>query len=313
MTTQEIQEFVQGELSYLELSTEQQQKYINFIKDFDYYLKKNGKIEISAENVLLQRLEECIEFFKVQGFDEKTITELAKNVVTATKRKDWKVRFAFLRMINFEEKVITSNRQSQRFNLEKSHARKMHLVAINDRKSQNINTIINDTRGNFEKRFGIKIAELTNRYPISQETKDVWMFVTYMNDKQLKEYFGMTREELSYIYPTTKEEIAVIHKITTLSDKEILETYGITREELLQKHPLNNDTLKAIKSIHKSNIKAVEKTFDMPKEEVLHLRTITTEMIKAAANKKGIQIKKPTYSKDELREKLMKKGTYPNG
>lgn len=153
ITTQEIKEFVQGELSYLELSTEQQQKYINYIKDFDYYLKKNRKNEISAQNILLQRLEESIEFFRLQGFDEKSATELAKNVVTSTKRKDWKIRFAFLRMINFEEKVITSSHQSQRFSLEKSHARKMHLVSINDRKNQNINTIINDTRGSFEKKI----------------------------------------------------------------------------------------------------------------------------------------------------------------
>lgn len=186
----------------------------------------------------------------------------------------------------------------------------MYLVVNKIRNFQTHNMLFHQSNDFFEEKFNVKMETLK----LTQETKDIWMFITQMNDEKFHNFFGMTRDELSYIYPTTKEEIAVIHKIATLSDEEIIETYGILRKELLQKHPLNNDTLKAIKSIHKSSSKVIEKIFDQPKEEVLHLRTITTEMIKIAANGKNIQIKKATYSRDELRERLMnmKKGTYPN-
>lgn len=312
MTIQEIEEFVQGELSFLDLSTKEQERYIKFIKGLDEHYQNMHKPSMNATNTLLEKLEDCTEFFKIQGFDEKTSTEFAKKIVLESKRKDWKVRLSFLRILNFEDTIITNNYENLRFNLEKAHAKKMYLVALNDQKFQTRNIIINGIEKNFEKRFNIKLAELTNRYPITQETKDVWMFVTQMNDETFKNYFGITRDELSYIYPTTKEEIAVIHKIATLSDEEILETYGITRQELLQKYPLNSDTLKAVKSIYKSSSKAIQKTFDLPKDAVLHLRTITTEMIKAAANEKGIKIRKTSSSKNDTKEKTIKKGTYSN-
>jgi len=315
VTIQEIEEFVQGELSYLNLSTKEIEKYIKFILKIDRFLNKYNLDGTEIKNRFIQKLEDCIEFFKIQGFDDETCLEFAKKMVLESDRKDFKEKLSFLRAINLEEIVIMSDSQSLRFNIQKAHAKKMCLVNINDIKNQTRSFIIHETDDKAAKKLGIANLEmLVQQYPITKDIKEIWMIITSMTNSQFQDYFKLTREQLSYIYPTTKDELATLHFIAQLKDQEIIERYGITREELLNKHPLNNDTLKALKSIKQSNDKAVEKIFKKPKQEVLLLRTITTDMIKIAQQERLSLNRKP-YTKEELRQqfKTMKKGTHPIG
>ena len=309
MTIQEIEEFVQGELSQLDLSTKEKEKYIKFIIKLNNYYQFHKKTDINIKDLFIQKFEDALEFFKLQGFDDDKALELTKIVIVEWDRKNIKEKLSFLRVNNLEENVITRNSLSLRFNLEKSHAKKMYLVDINDKKTQTIHFIIHETDERFDKKFNVNIDQLLKKYPITEETQEVWMMITMMNDKDFQKFFGMTREELSFIYPTTKNEIATINLIANLTDEEIKERYGITRQELLSKHPLNSDTLRALKSLTFSSNKAIENTFNKSRDEILSLRTITTEMIIMAKEK--IKLKKNYYSKEELREKFktMKKGT----
>lgn len=314
MTIEEIKEFVQGELSYLNLSTKEKNTYIQFIKKMDNYYQTHNMENANTKSVFMNKLEDCIEFFKLQGFDEETSLVFAKKTIPSYDRKSFKNKLAFLRAINLEEGVVMHDSLSLRFNLEKAHARKKYLVDINNKEAQTRNFLIHDGDTRVKKRFNVEMNKLLKEYPLTKETMEVWMIIATMNDQKFEDFFKLTREELSYIYPTTKEELATLHLIATMSNEEIIEKYGITRQELLQKHPLNKDTLNAIRSIHQSSDNAVEKTFHKSKQEILKLRTLTTDMIKVAT-KENITLKRKTYTKEELLEKFktMKKGTYPNG
>lgn len=300
MTIQEIEEFVQGELSYLDLSTKLKERYIKFIKNTDEHFKYRNINNIDIKSLFLEKLEDSTEFFKIQGFDEKTSLEYAKTIVIETNSSKYKDKLAFLRVTNLQERVIMQNSLSLRFNLDKTHARKKYLIEINDRKSQTTSVLIHDSDERFKKRFNIDPTELIKKYPLNNESYVIWMMIATMNDLKFQEYFKLTREQLSYIYPTTKDEVATLHFIANLTDEEILERYDITREQLLEKHPLNNDTLKALKSLKLSSNKAIENTFNQTRQELLELRTITTEMIRTAQQKRN-------------HLKSIKKGTYPIG
>lgn len=314
MTIQEIEEFVQGELSDLNLSTEEKNKYIKFIKKQDTHYKTQNMNNIDAKNVFMQKFEDTLEFFRLQGFDEATALTLTKHAIIEYDRKKFQKKLAFLRVINFEEKVIMKNSLSLRFNLEKVHAKKMYLVSINNKKDHTSSFLIHDSDDRVKKRFNVDMDELTKQYPLSEETTEVWMIIATMNNQKFEEYFRLTREQLSYIYPTTKEELATLHKIATMKDEEIIENYGLTRDQLLEKHPLNTDTLNALRSIKKSSDKAIENTFNKTRQELVNLRTITTDMIRIA-QKERLMLRGKVLTKEELREqfKTMKKGTHPNG
>lgn len=314
MTIQEIEEFVVNELSDLNLSTKEKEKIVAFIKNQDNYYMNHKNPYIRAHNKFLEKLEDCIEIFRRQGFDYKESMELAKNAVLEHNRRDFKEKLAFLRAINLEESVILNDTLSLRFNLEKAHAKKMYLVATNNPNLQKLHRIIHENDSNFEKKFNLQMKDILKQYSLNQETIDVWMIISNMNDEKFQNYFGITREELSYIYPTTKDELATIHYISTLSDEEIIKRYGLTRIELLQKYPLNNDTLNALRSIRQASDKAIENTFHQTRQEILKLRTISTEMIKIAQRERLV-LKRKIYTKEELSEmlKAKKKGTYPNG
>lgn len=301
MTIQEIEEFVATELSDYNLSTKEKEKLVRYIKNQDEHYTIYKKPYAYALNIFLERWEDCIELFRVQGFDEKKSVELTKNAVVEYNRKDFREKLAFLRVTNLTESVILRDSLSLRFSLEKSHAKKMFLKTINDPKLHTIHRIIHESDTSFEKRFNLPIKSLLTQFPLTQETIDIWLMISNMNDKAFKNYFGITREELSILYPSTKDELATLHFLSTLSNEEIQKRYGITREELLQKFPLNNDTLKAIRSINSTKPKTVEKLFSQTKEDVLKLRTITTEMI-VLANKGQLNS-----------QNQKKKGTYPQG
>lgn len=310
MTIQEIEEFVKNELSVLDLNEKQIEKYITFIKKLDNHNKIHNREYIDARDLFIDKFEKSYEFFKLQGFKNEKALELTKNVIIEWDRKNIKEKLSFLRTINLEESVITSTSLSLRFNLEKAHAKKMYLVDLGDKKAQTRHLIIHETDERFNKKFGVNINQLVKKYPITEETKEVWMKITCMSDEDFLYNFGMSREQLSYIYPTTKEEVAALNLIAKLTNEEIEERYGLTRYELLSKRPLKNDTLKALKSLKHSSDKAIQSTFNKSREEVLSLRTITTEMIKIAQQEK-IKLKRSTYTKEELLKqfKTMKKGT----
>lgn len=310
MTIQEIEEFVQGELSYLNLTTVEQKRIIRFIMDLDYHYKVHNKEYLDTTTAFLNKLEDCLEFFKLQGFDDEKALEFAKRAVISYGYKDFKEKLAFLRVSNLEETVIMNDTLSLRLNLKKAHAIKMHLVSQNDKASQTKAAILHSRDENISKRFNVGIDELLEKYPLSKETIEVWMIIATMKDNEFEEYFKISREKLSYIYPTTKEELTILNFIANLTDEDIMERYGITREALLEKHPLKKDTLSALKSIKGASDKAIQNTFNQSREEVLQLRTITTEMIKLAQKKK-VSLKVTPSTKDK--SKVIKKGTHPNG
>ena len=313
MDIQDIEQYVQGELSYLNLSTKEQERIIKYITYLDYHYHKNNKKEINTISFFLNKLEDCNEFFKIQGFNEEKSIELAKKCVISYDNKNFKEKLAFLRINNMEESTIINDPLSIRFNLEKAHAKKMFLVNNNDKISQTRNFLIHTNDSDVQRRFNVRINDLLKQFPLTKETLEVFMIIATMNNQQFKNYFNMSREQLCYIYPTTKDELATLHFIAKMKDNEIKEKYGLTRNELLEKYPLNNDTLKALRSINQSSDKTIVNTFNKSRNEILNLRTITTNMIKIAQQEKLIL--KRQLAKQELLEqfKAMKKGTYPNG
>ena len=156
MTIQEIEEFVQGELSDLNLSTSEKNNYITFIKKLDTHYQIHNINNVDARDVFIKKFEDCLEFLKLQGFDESTSLELTKKCIIEYDRKNFKEKLAFLRVINFEESIIMSDTLSLRFNLEKAHARKMYLININNKDAQTRNFIIHDGDSRVKKRFNSK-------------------------------------------------------------------------------------------------------------------------------------------------------------
>lgn len=314
MTIQEIEEFVQSDLSYLNLSVREKTRIINYIKNLDIHYRLHKKNYLKATDEFLKKLEDCTEFFKGQGFDEETSLKFAGKTVIFYDNQNFKDKLSFLRVVNLEEKILMRDAFGLRFNLEKAHAKKSFLVDINNKDKQTESFLLQANDKRVQNRFNIELKELTQKYHLSQETKEVWMIIGTMNNQQFKDFFNLTREELSYIYPTTKEELATLHKIAAMTDDKIKESYGLNRQELLQKKPLNIDTLNALKSIKISSDKAIENTFHKTRQELLELRTITTDMIRIAQRERLI-LKGTILTKDQLREqfKTMKKGTYPNG
>lgn len=309
---EEIKDHITQNYYHLNLTEKEMDKYIRFISKVHTYATTHYlSCWASTYEYFDQRFESFVQIFIERGYSEEESIDLTKKIIIFSDRKDLMDNINFIRILNCEKQAINTGIMFYRKKLEDSHARKSYLIEINDYENQTVNTLLNSTNGNFEKRFDVSIAKLRNKYPVTDELKSIWEYLANLTDEKLEEQFKLTKEELAMIYPTTKEELSTLKKIATLTDEEIKETYGITRSELLKKHPLNIDTLKALKSIQSAKNKAVENVFDKSKEEVLHLRTITTEMISKANTR--FQLKK-AYQEARLKtEKCMKKGTYPNG
>lgn len=308
MTVQEIREFVTGELSSYDLNTKEVEKYVKYIQQLNKLIERK-KLQINSLELFIQHLEESIEFFKLQGFNDETAVTYAKVTVIDATRKNYQLRLCLLRLLNFTENIIYKNSYANYFNIKDVHAKKMYLLTTNIDGKHSIQ-LLTGSNIKFEERFHVNISDLLQKYPVTKEIVDIWKFIGTMDNATFQNYFNMTREELSYIYPTTKDEIVALHHIASMTDEELSMKYGMERKQLLQKYPINSDTLRSIQSIHKANDQTVLKAMGMPKQEVLHLRTITTEMIQLANRQMKLQTR-GTYSKEELREKLkrMKKGT----
>lgn len=299
MSIEEIEEFIQGELSYLDLSTKEKEDYVKFLKKLNQHYTAYNRTDVDVKNIIIKRIEEYTDFFKSQGFDDKTSIKLVKNTILASDRSKLKEKLAFLRIINCEEKIIMEDPYRLRFNLDYAHARKMHLKITNDTKNETNYTIVRESIGNFEKRFKLNTFELTHRYPVTNELKEIWLMLGTMNDKKLKKDFNITVEQLNQLYPSTIDEVATLKKLASMTDEEITNKYGLTRQKLLEKYPVNSDLLKALVSINQSTDKSIENTFYMTKEELLQERTITTEMIKKAMEERK-KLKKREYLKQKI-------------
>lgn len=217
--------------------------------------------------------------------------------------------------------VLIEKMIKERFSLynrhpEKVHAKKCFFIEIKyqDTDKGIIADLFKISDKDFEKKFQTNIVKLLKKYPLTEETKDVWKILANLTDVELYNEYHLTRKEMADIYPTTKEELKVLVFIAKLDDEKILSKYGITRKELLEKRPLNKSTLTALKTILLTSEKTIQNTFHQSKDEVLHLRTITVEMINDANQKIRMQRAKPC-SKEELMQMFIqkKKGTNPNG
>ena len=62
----------------------------------------------------------------------------------------------------------------------------------------------------FEKKFQTNIVQLLKKYPLTEETKDVWKILANLTDVELYNEYHLTRKEMADIYPTTKEELKVL-------------------------------------------------------------------------------------------------------
>lgn len=316
LTEQEVKDYINTQYEYLDLTQEQFDRYVKFILKTDRFKSWNSKLKniSSAFDFFESKFNEIYELFLQRGYSQETSLELAKNGVLYSDRRNYTTDFNILRVLDFEEVVIRQNVLLYKRIPEKIHAKKCYFMDINDQENQTITNLLKITDKIFEKKFSVDVTKLLKKYPLTEETKNVWAYLANLKDKDLFSEFQLTRREMAAIYPTSIEEITLLKMIAKLSDTEIIEKYGITRKVLLQKHPLNNDTLKAIKAIHTAKDETVQKLFHQSKKEVLQLRTISTEMIKIA--NRDIRISRGTpCSREELLQmfKSKKKGTYPNG
>lgn len=288
MYESEINEFVQGELSFLDLSTKEQQIFKDALlrRINNRRRRRNIDIDINIElESFLHDFENLLEYFKELNYSDEEALEFTKNIVNQATRKNIKKTLDFYRNTNILESELRINKFQMRGSLDLAHARKKYLVEINDKDHQTRHYILHITNDRFEKNHGITQEELLKRYPITEETYAVWNIIATQTDDKIKEYFGMTREELSYIYPTTKEEIAIIHKLATMAEKEVINTYGVCKKYILSRKPLSKDTLIVLKTINKSSTKAVYKYFRKAKAEVVLDKTLTLEKLKKTINR----------------------------
>jgi hypothetical protein len=311
LTEQEVKDYINSEYEYLNLTQKEFDRYVKFILKIDRFKSWNSKLKNAgnAFDFFESKFNQLYDLFLQEGYSKETSLELAKNGVIYADRHNYIVDFNILRVLNCEEQIIRSNVMLYKRVPEKVHAKKCYLMDINDIKNQTPNILLKISDKKFEKKFSVNVIELLKKYPLTDEIKNVWAYLSRLKDNELFDEFNLTREEMAMIYPTSAEEPAVLKTISKLTDEDIKIKYGVTREELLSKHPLNNDTLKALKAIQLSSDRTVKKLFKQPKENILNLRTITTEMIKSA--NREIKLQRGTYSKEELREKLkcLKKGT----
>ena len=271
LTEEEVREYIESELDYLNLDETMFNQYVKFIMKIDRFRKCNVKTKI----------------YNVNG------------------------AVAF-----FEEKMIKERFSLYNRHPEKVHAKKCFFIEIKyqDTDKGIITDLFKISDKDFEKKFQTNIVQLLKKYPLTEETKDVWKILANLTDVELYNEYHLTRKEMADIYPTTKEELKVLVFIAKLDDKKILSKYGITRKELLEKRPLNKSTLTALKTILLTSEKTIQNAFHQSKDEVLHLRTINVEMINDANQKIRMQRAKPC-SKEELMQMFIqkKKGTNPNG
>ena len=320
LTEEEVREYIESELDYLNLDETMFNQYVKFIMKIDRFRKCNIKTKIYNVNGAFAFFEEkfsqLYDLFLKEGYDKETSLELTKNAILRSDRKNFITDLNLMRMLGFEEKMIKERFFLYNRHPEKVHAKKCFFIEIKyqDADKGIIADLFKISDKDFEKKFQTNIVQLLKKYPLTEETKDVWKILANLTDVELYNEYHLTREEMADIYPTTKEELKVLVFIAKLDDEKILSKYGITRKELLEKRPLNKSTLTALKTILLTSEKTIQNAFHQSKDEVLHLRTITVEMINDANQKIRMQRAKPC-SKEELMQMFIqkKKGTNPNG
>lgn len=309
LSADEVRQYIISEYEYLNLTESQIQQYVKFILKIDKFRKYNVKLKNigSALAFFEEKFNLIYDMFLSEGYNRETSLELTKRAILYSDRKKFLVILNLLRMLALEEQTIINGYILHMRFPENTHAKKCFFMEINHHDTDNkiFKDLFKISDKAFEDKFNTNVAQLLKKYPLSEETKEVWRILANLTDEKLYEEYHLTRQEMAEIYPTTKEELKILKLLSNLSDKEIIAKYGITRAELLRKYPLNSDTLRAIISINKTDDDTVAKLFDQPKSEVLKLRTITTEMILLANEK--IKLKRKYYSKEELKEKLMNK------
>lgn len=309
LSVDEVRQYIISEYEYLNLTESQIQQYVKFILKIDKFRKYNVKLKNigSAFAFFEEKFNLIYDMFLSEGYNRETSLELTKRAILYSDRKEIFVNLNLLRMLALEEQTIINNYILHMRFPENTHAKKCFFMEINhhDTDKKIMKDLFKISDKDFEDKFNTNVAQLLKKYPLTEETKEVWIILASLTNEKLYEEYHLTREEMAEIYPTTKEELKILKLLTNLSDKEIIDKYGITRVELLRKHPLNSDTLKALAAINKTSDDTVSKLFNQPKSEVLKLRNITTEMILLANEK--IKLKRKYYSKEELKEKLMSK------
>lgn len=332
LTEEEVREWLIIEYDYLELTDDEIDSYVKFIMKIDRFrncnLKTNGfKTEAEFYDRIVHnfpntfdffnsKFNQIEEYFKERGYDSEQCILFAKYIVVFSNKKALIEYLDFIRALGMEKEIVDERLLIHQVSLEKLHARKCYLSRIGYSKDYKIELRnlfkINDN--SFEKKFNTNTTSLYEKYPVTEEVKNIWAYLSKLKDNDFYTNFKLSRKEMAAIYPTTTEELATLKTIANMTDEEIIEDFGITRKELLEKRPINKSTLTALKAISKAKEKTIQNAFHQSKDEVLHLRTITVEMINAANQKIRMQHAKPC-SKEELMQmfKQKKKGTNPNG
>lgn len=271
MFEEEINEFVQGELSYLDLSTYEKEMTIKGInKRINNMLRKNRSIDIEQVIEYFNKdIEKRIEYFKSINYTEEEAIILTKNIINCLSNSKINNILNFYKVCNILEDELRISHHNIRVNLEHAHAKKKFLVDNNDKIHQSRSYILHNKNTDFENHYNVCINDLVNKYPLNEEIYSIWNFICHKTDPEIIEFFGMTREELSYIYPTTKEEVATLKLLANMTDEEVIKKYGICKQNIYNRRPINNDLLKALKSINLSSEKAIEKYFNENKATVL--------------------------------------------
>ena len=186
MKYEEIEEFIQGELTLFDLSTKEKEQYEKYIKKLIDHYNAYNKTNIDIKNLVIEKIEEYIEFFKLQGFDDKMSIKLTKNAIPSSDRSNLKEKLALLKVLNYEEKLVLEHPYKLRFNLNYAHARKMHFKNIEDTKHETNYTIVCESKAGFERRFQLRIDDLTDKYKVTNELKEIWLMLGTMDDEKLR-------------------------------------------------------------------------------------------------------------------------------
>lgn len=273
-TFEEIEEYVQGDLAYLDLSTKEVEKYIKYIKKLKRFASINHYTDINVISTFEERFNALYEFYKIRFNDEEALA-LTKGGVLYTDRKKWINKFYLMRILNYEQRFITCSTRS--VNAQEIHARKMYCLKNNIDASQY--EITRKSVKQFEDKYNLNQSDLDMEYPITDEIVCIWKYIGNMSNEEFDKHFKIDKETFSSLYPTTKDELATLQFLAKLDDDKVKNIYGISKEEIYKKYPLNVDTLNTLKTINKMRNESINNLFGLDKEDILKLRTINKKIV----------------------------------
>ena len=110
LTEEEVREYIESELDYLNLDETMFNQYVKFIMKIDRFRKCNIKTKIYNVNGAFAFFEEkfsqLYDLFLKEGYDKETSLELTKNAILHSDRKNFITDLNLMRMLGFEEKMI---------------------------------------------------------------------------------------------------------------------------------------------------------------------------------------------------------------